>query len=160
LRYAALSAELVAIAVAAIRKIPGSASIATCPVPGLHPPATLPQVLAPGSVPRGFGGAGGAAGGPGGATVTTAPGAAGAGANGAGTNCDTSGSTTTTTKPAASSTTTTTKPVASSTTATSTTKPAASTTTTTIDCATTGSGAGAADLKTQLAAAAGSRSSG
>jgi phosphate transport system substrate-binding protein len=164
LRYAALSAELVAIAVAAIRKIPGSDSIATCPVPGLHPPSTLPQVLAPGSVPRGFGGAGGAAGG-GGATATTAPagaaGANGAGANAAGTNCDTSGSTTTTTKPAASSTTTsTTKPAAASST-TSTTKPAASTTTTTIDCTTTGSGGrGVADLQTQLAAAAGSRSSG
>jgi phosphate transport system substrate-binding protein len=166
LRYAALSTELVNIAVAAIQKIPGASTVGSCPVPGLHPPVTLPPHIGPGALGPGFGGAGGAGGGAG-ATATTAAGAGAAGANGGaggtGTNCGTSSSSTTTsTKPATSSSTTTSTTKAGATSSTtSTTKPAASTTTTTIDCATSGSGGtGVADLQTQLAAAAGSHSSG
>jgi ABC-type phosphate transport system substrate-binding protein len=164
LRYARLSAPLVAIAINAISKIPGAPPSNQCFLQGAPPPPQQPTVAGgPGAVATGPSGArAGTATGAGG-TTATGPG----GASGSATNCTTTSSTTTTAAGKAS--TTTTAPKAAATTTTTTSKSpsttAASTTTTTAPCSANGTdangtragingtGVESVDLQGQLAAA-------
>jgi hypothetical protein len=138
LRYARLSAPLVAIAINAISKIPGAPPANQCFLQGAPPPPQQPNLIGPGAAAAGPGGArAGTSNGAGGAATT---GTGTAGATGGATNCTTASSTTTTT--AAKASTTTTAPKSGATTTTTAPKSAttttASTTTTTAPCSTNG----------------------